>query len=337
MFDTLVFIGRFQPFHNGHKAVVDTALQKAKEVVLVVGSSFQARSTKNPFTFEERKAMIESVYPNDSRLKVVPVMDYPYDDNAWVSAVQDVVNKAKTGTKTGLIGHSKDHSSYYLKIFPDWKNHVEVDNVDGIDATTIRNRFLDGWGPVYCEDLMPKEIQTYLSDWKYEKRDVFDTIAGDHASIKDYKQLWCTAPYDPTFVTTDAVLHQSGYILLIRRGEFPFKKYWALPGGYLEQGITIKQNMVKELREETCVKLPEKILEKSIVRTEIFDNPSRDPRGRTITHGFFIDLGYPVEKLPKVKGGDDAAEAKWFHLSEIKSDMMAFDHYHIIKRFIPTY
>jgi molecular chaperone DnaK len=92
MRDALVFIGRFQPFHNGHKAVIEAALEQAKEVVVVVGSSFAARNIRNPFTFEERKAMIEAVFPTD-RVKVVPVSDYPYDDNKWVNAIQKIVEE----------------------------------------------------------------------------------------------------------------------------------------------------------------------------------------------------------------------------------------------------
>ena len=90
-FDVLVTVGRFQPFHNGHKAVIEAALEQAKEVVVVVGSSFAARSIRNPFTFEERKAMIEATFPDETmeiystfgapqeirRLHIVPVSDYP--------------------------------------------------------------------------------------------------------------------------------------------------------------------------------------------------------------------------------------------------------------------
>lgn len=62
-YDALVFIGRFQPFHNGHKAIVDAALKQAKEVIIVVGSSFASRNIRNPFTFDERRQMIKSVFP----------------------------------------------------------------------------------------------------------------------------------------------------------------------------------------------------------------------------------------------------------------------------------
>ena len=354
-FDTLVFIGRFQPFHNGHKAVIDKALQHAKEVVVVVGSSFAARSTKNPFTFEERKTMIDAVYGDQfnyagaqgrvktSRVKIVPVSDYPYDDNAWVSAVQSSVDKVRTGTKTGLIGHSKDSSSYYLKIFPQWRDHVEVENVDGINATDIRNALFEReYSESKTFDLMPTESSERLKDFILDNAKiggVWDGLVTEYHEIKEYREKSQMKGFNfpSVFVTTDAVLTQSGYVLLIKRGGFPFKDCWALPGGYLDKGQFVIDNMIKELREETCVKIPAKVLKGSIKDVQIFDHPDRDPRGRVITHGFHIDLGYPDEKLPRVKGADDAKEARWFHLSEVTSEMMAFDHYHIIKRFIPTY
>lgn len=347
-FNTLVFVGRMQPFHIGHKAVIDRALELAHEVVIVLGSANQARSTKNPFTASERKQMISSVYADEynylgaqgrikqPRVQIVEVMDYPYDDNAWVSAVQNSVNSVKTihdpNLVTGLIGHSKDHSSYYLKIFPDWRKHVEVDNVDGINATDIRNEAYETG--FFETDLIPLLTRETLS--RIISPTVWEYLKEEHRSIKEYHDLWKGAPFPPTFVTTDAVLTQSGYILLIKRGGFPFKNQWALPGGYLDLGQRVEDNMIKELREETCVKVPDKVLRGSITGRSLFDHPDRDPRGRTITHGFHVDLGYPIEKLPKVKGADDAKEARWFHLSDVKSEMMAFDHFAIIKHFIRT-
>ena len=355
-YDALVFCGRFQPFHKGHKAVIDKALEMAREVVIVIGSSFQARSTKNPFTFEERKAMIRSVYNvssgvNPDRVKIVPVMDYPYDDNAWVSAVQNAVNyalaigRAGFPKKVGLIGHSKDSSSYYLKIFPQWRNHIEVENVDGINATDIRNKILDYKGTTrYLYQVMPKEAVKYLESLVYadeygNMRNDFDELSEEYNQIQEYREKSQMKGFNfpSVFVTTDAVLTQSGYILLIKRGGFPFKDCWALPGGYLDKGQFVIDNMIKELREETCVKIPAKVLKGSVKGVQIFDHTDRDPRGRVITHGFHIDLGFPDEKLPRVKGADDAKEARWFHLSEVTSEMMAFDHFHILKHFIPTY
>lgn len=361
-YDALVFCGRFQPFHLGHKAVIDRALELADEVIVVVGSSFQPRSTKNPFTFEERKAMIDSVYSTEfnysgaqgriktSRVKCVPVMDYPYDDNAWVSAVQNAVNGALSTTwsdyppKVGLIGHSKDSSSYYLKIFPRWRNHVEVENVDSINATDIREDILKADGLGWSMEKYPmtsvviqKLWDTITENHGRSFKPWFQNIISEYKMIQEYKKAWAAAPYEPTFVTTDAVITQSGYILLVKRGGFPYKGCWALPGGYLSRGQFIEDNMIKELREETCVKVPAKVLKGSIKSVKVFDHPSRDPRGRTITHAFHVDLGFPDEKLPRVKAGDDALHAEWIPLSQVRSEMMAFDHFHIVKSFVSTY
>lgn len=354
-FDTLVFIGRMQPFHLGHKAVIDKALECAHEVVVVLGSCFQPRSTKNPFTYEEREEMIEAVYKDEfnyagpqgrfktRRVKVAPVMDYPYDDNAWVSAVQSAVDSVKTGNTVGLIGHSKDHTSYYLKIFPDWRNHVEVENVEDINATDIRNALFErAYSEQKTFELVPDAAAEVLKKIILDNgaiRGVWEGLVTEYHQIKEYheKSQMKGFNFPSVFVTTDAVLTQSGYILLIKRGGFPYKDCWALPGGYLDKGKFIVENMIKELREETKLKVPDKVLKGSIKSVEMFDHPDRDPRGRTITHGFYIDLGFPDEKLPKVKGSDDAKHAEWVKLSDVTSDMMAFDHYHIIKRFIPTY
>ena len=106
-----VFIGRMQPFHRGHSHIVERALDQADEVIIVVGSSFAARSFRNPFTFDERKAMIKQLFPQEN-VKVVPVSDYPYDDNKWVAAVQSVVMAAMKfipgPANVALVGHKKD-------------------------------------------------------------------------------------------------------------------------------------------------------------------------------------------------------------------------------------
>ena len=57
-YDYMVFIGRFQPFHLGHKEVVDRALELGHKVILLVGGWGKPRSPRNPWTFDERRDMI---------------------------------------------------------------------------------------------------------------------------------------------------------------------------------------------------------------------------------------------------------------------------------------
>lgn len=331
--DALVFIGRFQPFHNGHKAVIDAALQQAKEVVIVVGSSFAARNIRNPFTFSERKDMIKSVFPTD-RVKVVPVSDYPYDDNKWINAIQRIVDETVPHAKdVGLIGHSKDSTSYYLNIFRDWKDHVEVPDVGGINATDIRKVILTPMDYTDFEELayiMPDATLSCMSGILGKPE--FKVIRQEYEMVKRYKEAWKAAPFPPTFMTVDAVVIQSGHILLVKRGDMPGKGQWALPGGFLNQDETMLDGAIRELKEETKIKVPVPVLKGSIKTSKTFDAPNRSARGRTITQAFLIDLG--VGELPKVKGSDDAEKAFWVPFKDVKQEKMFEDHFHIIDNFI---
>lgn len=350
MRDALVFIGRFQPFHNGHKAVIETALKQAKEVVIVVGSSFAARNIRNPFTFQERKAMIEACFTEPQhftyegaqgrvkvpRVKVVPVSDYPYDDNKWVNAIQKLVDETVPHAHdVGLIGHSKDSTSYYLNIFPRWKNHVEVADVGGINATDIRKcLFENGRDAIITHDRIafftPPETQDILRKVTLTKE--WTVLEQEYQMVKKYKEAWKSAPFPPTFMTVDAVVVQSGHILLVKRGDMPGKGLWALPGGFLNQEETMLDGAIRELKEETKIKVPVPVLKGSIKESKTFDAPNRSSRGRTITQAFFIDLG--VGELPKVKGSDDAEKAFWVPFNQIKQEKMFEDHFHIIDNFI---
>ena len=351
MRDALVFIGRFQPFHNGHKAVIDAALEQAKEVVIVVGSSFAARNIRNPFTFQERKAMIEACFVEPQhfnytaaqgrnktpRVHVVPVSDFPYDDNKWVNAIQKIVDETVPDAKdVGLIGHSKDSTSYYLNIFPRWKDHVEVGDVGGINATDIRKMlFGENGSPSKIAAAMPKPSYDAMANTIMQNAKIggaWDTLSKEYDMVKKYKEAWKTAPFPPTFMTVDAVVIQSGHILLVKRGDMPGKGLWALPGGFLNQDETMLDGAIRELKEETKIKVPVPVLKGSIKESKTFDAPNRSSRGRTITQAFLIDLG--VGELPKVKGSDDAEKAFWVPFNQVKQEKLFEDHFHIIDNFI---
>jgi bifunctional NMN adenylyltransferase/nudix hydrolase len=332
-----------QPFHNGHKAVIERALELAHEVVVVVGSSFSARSLRNPFTFSERKAMIEACFPDETdahnhheaakRIHIVPVSDYPFDDDKWVSAIQTLVDATVPAARhVGLIGHSKDSSSYYLNIFPKWKNHVEVDNIEGINATDIRNNFLKSSTTQWAGS---NNVPEPVNKWLLHNFEAFDTLRAEYKMIQKYKESWKAAPFPPIFVTTDAVVVQSGHILLIERGRAPGKGLLALPGGFLNPGERIEDGMIRELHEETKIKLQPQVLRGSIEGRTVVDTPDRDLRGRTITHAFYIKLK-DQQDLPHVRGSDDAAKATWYTFAEVLKmrDCFYADHFHILAHFL---
>jgi bifunctional NMN adenylyltransferase/nudix hydrolase len=90
--------------------------------------------------------------------------------------------------------------------------------------------------------------------------------------------------------------------------------------------------MLRELREETMIRVPVPVLRGNIVRSQVFDAVDRSPRGRIITHAFHIQL--PDGELPRVKGNDDAEKAKWIPIAEVNSEDCFEDHYEIIQYFL---
>ena len=129
-FDMMAMIGRFQLFHEGHRKVVEQALTRSLKVNLLVGSSNVARDTRNPFTYAERARMIRAALVEtlgedlvNERVIINALPDSPYDMEKWIEQVQSVVSMNAAPfvrPKIGLTGHERDHSSYYLDLFPQW-------------------------------------------------------------------------------------------------------------------------------------------------------------------------------------------------------------------------
>lgn len=329
-----IYIGRFQPMHTAHLATVRFALLQAKQVIIILGSDNQARTVKNPWTSAERIAMLTGALTAEehTRVKVIPMRDYLYNDNTWVAEVQRVIN-AEIGKSKDvvLVGHAKDASSFYLKLFPQW-TFVPTDlNMPGYDATKIRELMftLDKIG---IKNLLPESV--YNDICHFMDTPEFTRLHDEHHHIQNYKLQWVGAPFAPTFNTVDAIVVCSGHVLCVRRKGSPGKGLIALPGGFLNPNERIVDGAVRELKEETSIKMPAVELKKLIVAEKVFDHPNRSLRGRTITHAFCINLGHGA--LPQVKGTDDAEKAFWLPLDEVYSKEAEFfeDHFHIISYFI---
>jgi bifunctional NMN adenylyltransferase/nudix hydrolase len=351
-FDLLVFVGRFQPFHNEHKRIIDIALQKSKNVLVLVGSAGKARTIRNPFTFDERKQMITETMNRpgmvingvlESRLIIKPLYDKTYNDAAWIKQVQTVVldtalHVANNGSsfhasgyndiKVGLIGASKDNTSYYLKMFPQYKS-VNVEIEADVHATAIRENYLtNGW--VQYKDI-PESVNNFLL--KFSLTDAFTQLKSELQFVRDYKKQWEVSPYPVKHATVDSVVEQSGHILLVKRKAEPGKGLWALPGGHLNEFEKQLDGAIRELREETKIKVPEAVLRGSIRDHETFDDPYRSTLGRVITKAYHFKLADDVT-LPKVKGADDAEKAKWVPINELREEDFFDDHYFIIQYFL---
>jgi 8-oxo-dGTP diphosphatase len=133
-----------------------------------------------------------------------------------------------------------------------------------------------------------------------------------------------TYDYPRMMLTVDAVVFRRNgaqlEVLLIQRKYDPFAGMWALPGGFVDMDETVEESIVRELEEETGLKL------NTLQQLHTFSAIGRDPRGRTASVTFYgkVDLN-----VSEVIGGDDANDAKWFDVDKIPQ--LAFDHHEAVK------
>lgn len=234
--DAIVYIGRFQPFTNAHYRIVKQAISKAKKLIIVIGSAKRSRSFRNPFTAEERKDMISSIKDlKKAKIEYILQPNSNYNFNWWVKDIQEQVGKlTKPGDKIGIIGHKKDSSSYYLNYFPQWE-FIELPELEeGLSATSVRNLYFMDATAVIPELGVPKDVKDWLNNWKRTNRTIFETIKDEKKFIVEYKKKWENAPFQPIFVTTDAMVLCKGHILLIRRRFNPGKDLYGMPGGFID-------------------------------------------------------------------------------------------------------
>lgn len=344
-FKLAVYIGRFQPLHNAHLKTIAEASKIADTVLVIVGSANQPRTHKNPFTYNERERMIlyavadmlKEEQSNRIRIRVEPNIDTIYDDNAWISRVQSIVAKhCEDNDKIVLIGHAKDYeTSRYLNMFPQWDRY-NIPHTDILDATKIREMYFNpNMHRGFIAGVVPPAVMEFLEEFDM---DTYESIVQEKEFIDKYIKKKEVYEYPIVGVTCDAVVLQAGHVLLIKRRSIPGKGLWALPGGYFDavKDRDPVDGIFRELREETKIDVPDKVLRGSLDRVQHFAAPGRSLLGRSVTFAGFIRLTDGEWNLPKVKGSDDAEKAKWFPISQIKRDMLFDDHFDIIQHFIPS-
>lgn len=368
-----VFIGRMQPLHRGHQRVIDEALRKSERLIILLGSAQAAmpakfkqqhfRPLRNPFSWTERFEMIKRTYHDKTvvtaaeyskysenfkrdgvHIIVAPLEDHGYNDDAWVSSVQKTVDEITQPAwtdkppKIALIGRKKDNSSYYLSLFPQWDSIPIQDDGKVLDATDVRTDFIrNGRDSLQPGSMISSSVSTpvrlYLHEFANKYPADLDQLREELQWNERYKAMWKDSPYPVIHQTVDAIVVQSGHILLVRRGAMPGKGLWALPGGYVEPKETLYDASIRELKEETRFGLSEFSLKAAYQGARTFDNPYRSDRGRVITTAHYFRL-QDRTTLPAIHGSDDAREAAWVPLSRLEPNQLFEDHGMIIEAMV---
>lgn len=335
-----VIIGRFQPFHKGHADLFKTAAEQSDKIVVVLGSSNRHQSVKNPFTAHERKQMIrkwaDTNLPAEVELDFVESVDNLYKEWTWkaniIRRVNDVI---PSFARVKLFGHFKDASSYYLNEFPEWEL-VDLPSFGNIDATNIREKILAG-EPLHEINELPKEVRDFIYKNLMDDVDRIMDLRSERQFYILERERFKDYPFPDTlnFMCSDAVVVCKGHVLLIERKIAPGKGTWALPGGFKNADETFEQCCIRELKEETNLRIPEKVLKGSIKDVKMFDHPSRNIGIPRVSMGHYIEVDTDFDgSLPEVRPATDAQNARWFELSQAMSLNLFDDHEDIIKSFV---
>jgi bifunctional NMN adenylyltransferase/nudix hydrolase len=282
--------------------------------------------------------MIKLALPEADRERIdfLPLRDH-YDETRWVEAVRAGVQQKVGHGEVQLIGHFKDATSDYLRRFAPW-HLVSLPRQHRVDATHLRAALFE------CA---PEDLDTTLASWvdqaphstrafiqAWARLPYLAALRREWAMLCAYRQAWASAPYPPVFVTVDTVLTCAGKVLLIQRGQDPGKGLWALPGGFIEARETAYQSALRELEEETGLRLLPETVQQALRGVAVFDHPDRSQRGRTLSHTHHFDLG--DRELPEVVASDDASAAQWVPIDQLAAMEVQFfdDHFHMLDHFL---
>lgn len=355
--DAAVLIGRFQPLHHGHVAGLRHALAEAPRCVVVIASSYQARTPRNPFTWEERAQLIRhSLSPEEAaRVSFVPARE-PFHLPRWARQVrQGVLNalglqdeKEALHANIGLVSLMEDLPSHErmhieLRAQTGWQL-LPTSVAPSLPRVPTPGRMLREHLFANAEALpdatlagmahaLPDATQQFVRAWMDGPH--YAALAEEWRMLRDYHAAWADAPYPPVFVTVDALVTCGGHhVLLIRRGQAPGKGLLALPGGFLDVHESLWHATLRELAEETGLERSEHAWRAAVRGMAVFDHPERSQRGRTLTHCHWFDL--PDASPPPVEAADDAMDAAWVPIRHLRAleDQFHDDHFHILDHFL---
>lgn len=332
MYKVGIIIGRFQPITDFHvEEIFKRAIKESDLVLVMLGSAFRARTARDPFNSNLVQGMIEDatrhIDLSQYKLRFVSVRDYWYSDTKWVANIQEIVsrleNEISEPCKITLYG--AEGSPYdFLDQFPQWESQVSDAKPPEFDILSDIYDHQTEW-----KRYVSPQIYSRILNWvdSNEGRRIID----EHHYLERYKAATQTGRYPIVFQTVDNITVYKGNVLLVQRRSKPGKGLWALPGGFLNANETLLRSAIRELREETNLKVKREWL----VDQETFDAPQRSLRGRTITRAFLWKIP-DWRDVPQVKADSDAAKARWFPIAKVRqmSDQLFEDHLDIIEEML---
>ena len=350
-----VYIGRFQPFHKGHKAIVDLTVKMMKPgdtFTIIIGSADQQETERNPLSASQRKEMLSTElegYP----VTILTINDSPYNYDLWIERLCAKMLGFKSATHDDFLEKQEDFikgfsnicivgmenveeyidriTKYYTYAPTEHFNlginsHIfsELDTQTSVHGSSIRAfiRANDG----RCPRRFYSDIKDFVSEkvLAYLKTVNFPLIVYN-AYTKGINYAESTGcKYNYCFMTVDNIVFDKflDQVLLIKRKD---NGKLAIPGGFAEPYMNMKDNALRELEEETSITA--KMLKDAFVKIDeleptLIDAPYRDPRSSHKCN--FVSAVYVWQSkvdalknfIPYIKAGDDAVDTVWLSKEE---------------------
>lgn len=164
-----LYIWRFQPFHNGHKSIVDTMLEDNENNLILIGVSPSQSTKENPYSYAKRLWFISEIYKDASWLYISPLIDNPSDKN-WIQQILGIWFVQKAGNIRIYCWDKWEDSAIqviqqYEKLFS-WKNLeiIEIDrNIIPVSWTQVRHEMKEAWVESVWK-LVPAEVHKQLKN-----------------------------------------------------------------------------------------------------------------------------------------------------------------------------
>lgn len=168
-----LYLGRFQPFHKGHRSVIDQLYADVDELIIGIGSAERSHTSTNPFTCGERIEMIHLADPHPADTFIIPIPDIA-SNAKWVAHIQSLVPRfTVVYSNNPLVIQLFSEANYTV-------HQIPPVNRDDYQGTIVRDRLRTdtNWG-----DLVPESVKHYLDDINASDR--LHRISHDDHSLPD--------------------------------------------------------------------------------------------------------------------------------------------------------
>ena len=350
-----VYIGRFQPFHKGHKAIVDLTVKMMKPgdtFTIIIGSADQQETERNPLSASQRKEML-SIELEGYPVTISTINDSPYNYDLWIECLCAKMLGFKSATHDDFLEKQEDFIKGFSNICIVGMENVEeyIDRITKYYTYAPTEHFnlginshifseLDTQASVHgssIRTLACSEDRGHLENFYSAIKDLVDEkvlaylktvnfpLIVYNAYIKGINYAASTGcKYNSCFMTVDNIVFDKflDQVLLIKRKD---NGKLAIPGGFAEPYMNMKDNALRELEEETSITA--KMLKDAFVKIDeleptLIDAPYRDPRSSHKCN--FVSAVYVWQSkvdalknfIPYIKAGDDAVDTVWLSKEE---------------------